>query len=60
MVFKVTFNSISDIAWPPVLIMEETGIYVENHRPDKIYHILLYRVHPNGNRIRKHSIGGMH
>ena len=43
MVFNVTFNNIS------VLLMEETGVHRENHRPvasfSKLDHIMLYRVH---------------
>jgi hypothetical protein len=34
MVFNATFNNISVISWRPVLLMEETGVPGENHRPD--------------------------
>jgi len=33
MVFNATFNNISVISWLSVLLMEETGISGENHRP---------------------------
>ena len=33
MVFIVTFNNISVISWRSVLLMEETGVSGENHRP---------------------------
>jgi hypothetical protein len=33
MVFKATFNNISFISWRSVLLMEETGVHGENHRP---------------------------
>jgi hypothetical protein len=43
MVFKFTFKNIS------VLLVEETRVPREKHRPvashDKLYHIMLYRVH---------------
>jgi hypothetical protein len=50
MVFNDTFNNISVISWWPVLLVEETGVPRENHRPvasnwQKLYHLLLYRVH---------------
>jgi hypothetical protein len=49
MVFNGTFNIISVISWWPVLMVEQTGVPEENHRPVashwKFYHILLYRVH---------------
>jgi hypothetical protein len=33
MVFNITFNNISVISWLAVLLMEETGVPGENHRP---------------------------
>jgi len=33
MVFSATFNKISVISWRSVLLVEETGIPEENHRP---------------------------
>ena len=33
MVFYSTFNNISVISWPSVLLVEETGVPKENHRP---------------------------
>jgi len=33
MVFNATFNNISVISWRSVLLVEETGIPGENHRP---------------------------
>jgi hypothetical protein len=31
MVFNATFNNISVISWRSVLVVEETGILIENH-----------------------------
>jgi len=48
MVFNTTFNNISAISWISVLLVEETGVPGENHRPAAshwFYHIMLYRVH---------------
>jgi hypothetical protein len=45
MVFKTTFNNISVILWRSVLLEEETGVPGENHRPDKLHHIMLYIVY---------------
>ena len=33
MVFNATFNNISAISWRSVLLVEETGVPIENHRP---------------------------
>jgi len=33
MVFNATFNNISGISWLSVLLVEETGVTGENHRP---------------------------
>jgi hypothetical protein len=33
MVFNATFNNISVISWRSVLLVEETGLSGENHRP---------------------------
>jgi len=33
MVFNATFNNISVISWWSVLLVEETGVQGENHRP---------------------------
>ena len=31
--FNATFNNISAISWQPVLLLEETGVPIENYRP---------------------------
>ena len=33
MVFNATFNNISVISWRSFLLVEETGVLGENHRP---------------------------
>jgi hypothetical protein len=33
MVFNATFNNISAISWQSALLVEETGVPRENHRP---------------------------
>jgi len=33
MVFNVTFNNISVISWQSILLVEETGVPGENHKP---------------------------
>ena len=47
MVFKTTFNNIEAISWRSVLLVEETGVPIENNDlsqvTDKLYHIILYQ-----------------
>jgi hypothetical protein len=45
MKFNTTYNNISVISWRSVLLVEETEVPRENHRPaaDILYHIMLYR-----------------
>jgi hypothetical protein len=44
MVLNATRNNISVISWRLDLLVEGTRVSRENQRPDKLYHIKLYRV----------------
>ena len=59
-VFSATFNNISVLSRLSVLLVEETRVPRENHRPatvtDKLYHITFYQVRLAISRIWTHKV----
>ena len=60
MVFNDTSNTISVISWRSVLLVEETEVPVENHRPVASHWQTLSHnsVHLAQIKIRTHNISG--
>jgi hypothetical protein len=58
MVFNATFNNISFISWRSVLLVGERGVPALLQVTEKLYHIMLYRVHLAMIGVRTHNFSG--
>ena len=62
MVFNVTFNNISVISWQSLLLVGETGVPWENHRPAASHWQTIsqscIKFTPAMSRIRTHNLSG--
>ena len=60
MVFNATFNNILVVSWRSVLLVDETGVLGENHRPaaSKRQPLSHNVVHLTLSAIKNHNISG--
>jgi hypothetical protein len=60
MVFNATFNNISAISWRSALLVEETGVHEDTHRPVashwQLYHIIFVDYTSQINAIQDHNL----